>query len=94
MKNSGAGFIYSVMAIVLTLAVFAGIGCSSADVSAIQALGHKHKVTMYGCDGKVIGQWETSGKVENETQSNGYYFTDDKTGKLIMVDGTVVIEVE
>lgn len=88
------GFVYSVFAIVLSLVFLAAVGCSSADVSAFQALGRKHKVTMYGCDGKVIGQWETSGKVENEAQSNGYYFTDDKTGKLVMVDGNVIIEVE
>lgn len=80
-------------ALLFSLAIV-GAGCSSADMSAIQALGHKHRVTLYGCDGRVIGQWETSGKVENEAQSNGYYFTDDKTGKLITLDGTVVIEVE
>jgi hypothetical protein len=60
----------------------------------MSAWGQKHVVTLYGCDGKQIQQWRTTGKIENEGNSNGYYFTDDVTGKLVMVDGTVVITVE
>lgn len=78
----------------LLLVILLTTGCSHAEMSAVEAWGHKHRVTMYGCDGKIIGQWETSGKVMNEEHSNGYYFTDDKTGKLIAVDGSIVIEVE
>lgn len=81
------------VSIVLMLAVILS-GCSSANISAVQAWGKKHRVDLYGCDGKVIKTWETSGKIENEDHSNGYYFTDDATNKLVMVDGTVVITVE
>lgn len=78
-------FIYFLLFLVVILN-----GCSNADQSAISAWGKKHIVTLYS-GGKQIGQWETSGKIENETHSNGYYFKDDLTGKLVMVDGDVVI---
>ena len=68
-------------------------GCSYANRSEISSWGKKHRVTLYS-GGKQIGQWVASGKVENESQSNGYYFQDDATGKLVRINGDVVIEVE
>jgi hypothetical protein len=74
---------------------FALAGCSSASRSAISAWGKKHKVTLYACDGHIIQQWTTSGKIENEDHSDGLYFTDDATGKLVAVQGgPIVVEVE
>lgn len=69
-------------------------GCKDADVSQLESLGSKHRVTMFGCDGKVIGQWEATGNVSNEDHSDGWYFKDAKTGKLVEVTGTLVIEQE
>lgn len=71
-------------------------GCSSAKISAVSAWGHKHKVELISSyDGHVIKTWETSGKIENEDQSDGIYFTDDSTGKLVaLYGGPVVVEVE
>lgn len=79
---------------VLLVLVISLIGCSSADMSAMSAWGRPHIVKLYACDGHVIQQWVTTGKIENESNSNGYYFKDDATGKMVMVDGTVVITVE
>lgn len=83
----------NILAILVVAVALAG--CSSANRSAIQAWGRKHKVTLYGCDGHVIRQWTTSGKIENEDRSDGIYFTDDETGKLVAVQGgPIVVEVE
>lgn len=67
-------------------------GCSDANKAAMSAWGKKHRVMLYS-GGVKIGQWTTSGKIENESKSDGYYFRDDATGKVVMVDGDVVIEV-
>lgn len=73
-------------ALLLALVVMA-LGCSRANMAAISAWGQPHCVRFYGCDGKEIARWTSTGKIENEGNSNGYYFTDAVTGKLILVDG-------
>ena len=47
---------------------------------------------MYGATGTVIKVWESTGNVSNEAQSDGWYFKDEATGKLVEVTGTLVIE--
>lgn len=77
---------------VLLLAVMSG--CKDAEVQQFEALGSHHKITLYGATGTVIGQWESTGNVSNESNSDGWYFRDVKTGKLVEVTGTLVIEQE
>ena len=67
-------------------------GCSKSNSAAISAWGKKHRVTLYGNNGVVIGSWETSGKVE-DIGGDGCYFADDKTGLLVEIRGTTLIEV-
>jgi hypothetical protein len=57
------------------------------------AWGRPHRVKQFN-GGKLVGEWVTTGKIENEGQSDGYYFTDQATGKLVMVSGAVQITVE
>ena len=68
-------------------------GCSRANYAAASAWGRNHHVQLYS-GGKLIGEWETTGKIENEEHSNGYYFQDEKTGKMVMIDGQVIITVD
>jgi hypothetical protein len=70
------------------------VGCKDATISQFEALGSKHKVTMYGCDGRIIGQWESTGNISNQENSGGWYFKDVKTGKLVEVTGQILIEQE
>jgi len=70
------------------------VACTSAHIQQWEALGSKHKITLYAADGKVLGTWESTGRVANEGNSDGWYFKDDKTGKLIEVTGTLIIEQE
>jgi hypothetical protein len=66
------------------------IGCTSAKQSQFAAYGHAHSIKLYS-GGELIGQWTSDGKVLTEEHSDGYYFTDKKTRKLVRISGDVVI---
>lgn len=68
--------------------------CKDSETAQFSALGKPHIITMYGCDGKIIKQWESTGSVSNSEKSDGWYFEDAATGKLVEVTGTLVIEVK
>jgi len=68
--------------------------CKDSSIAQFNALGRKHIITLYAYDGSIIKQWESTGNVSNQAHSDGYFFEDSKTLKLIEVTGTVVIEVE
>lgn len=68
------------------------VGCTDAEWSAFSALGNRHHITMYS-GGKVVAEWTSTGKIENEAHSDGFYFKDEKTGRMVSVTGDVVIEV-
>lgn len=75
----------------LVLLLIPVLGCTSSQRASFNALGSSHRVTLYS-GGKAIGSWHSRGKVHSSTQSDGYYFQDDESGKLIEVSGDVVIE--
>lgn len=62
-------------------------GCS-ASLSRMSA-GDSH-VTWAA--GNQLKEWDSDGKVLSEDNSDGWYFTDAKTGRLVIVSGNVVIE--
>jgi hypothetical protein len=68
-------------------------GCTNAQRAKWSSLGGKHKITFYS-GGIAVRVWHTSGYVQNEEKSDGYYFQDDATGKLVTISGEVVIEQE
>ena len=76
--------------IVLFIVLVMG-SCTDAKRSKLMGLGSKFKVEMLNCDGSVARTWVSSGKVSSEARSDGYYFEDEKTGKLIEVTGRLVI---
>jgi len=71
--------------------VMGSTSCTDAQRSKIGGLGNEFKVEMINCDGTVARSWISSGKVSSESNSDGYYFKDKKTGKLIEVTGRLVI---
>lgn len=80
--------------LLLTLIICSTLSaCSDANMAGMSAWGKKHHIKLYS-GGKVVEEWVSSGKIENEANSDGYYFKDDKTGKMVSVTGDVVIEVE
>lgn len=64
--------------------------CTDADRAKMGGLGNKFKVEMYS-GGVKVREWISTGKVHSETQSDGYYFNDQKTGSLVEVSGDIVI---
>jgi len=68
-------------------------GCTSADRAKFGSLGSKHKITLYS-GGTAVRTWYSSGVIQNEEHSDGYYFMDDTTHRLVRVSGQIVIEQE
>lgn len=73
-----------------TTALFALASCTDATRAKIGGYGDEFKVEMYS-GGKLVRTWTSSGKVQSEQRSDGYYFNDKATGKLVEVSGDVVI---
>lgn len=82
-----------ILIIITILWLTVGIAaCSDANNAARAAWGKPHHIRQYS-GGEVIGEWDSTGAVENDSQSDGYYFEDAKTNRLVTVTGTVQIEV-
>lgn len=73
-----------------TTALFTLASCTDAGLARFGGYGDEFKVEMYS-GGKLVRTWTSSGKVLSEAQSDGYYFRDKATGKLVEVSGDVVI---
>jgi hypothetical protein len=74
----------------LSTLTFTG-GCTDAQMSKFGALGSRHRITLYS-GGKQVGQWTSTGAISNEEHSDGFYFKDDATNKIVRLSGTAVIE--
>lgn len=77
--------------LIALLAVVVISGCTDASRSQISSLGSKFKVTLYS-GGEPVRSWTSTGKVLTEQESDGWYFTDADTGKLVRLSGDVVVE--
>ena len=66
--------------------------CTDAEKSKLGGYGDKFTVKVIGPD--TVITYHSTGKVESESHSDGYYFTNAATGKLIEVSGNVIIEQE
>jgi hypothetical protein len=73
--------------IIITLFLTA---CTDAQFGKISALGGSAKVVCYSGD-LLIYEGESTGKVSNSSQSDGYYFIDKKDNKLKEVSGNCII---
>lgn len=64
--------------------------CTSAERSKFGGYGKNYTIKVVSCD--TIITYNSDGKVQSENNSDGYYFTDAATGKLVEVSGNVIIE--
>ena len=71
----------SLIAIAIVASILVGCSASMARMSMGSAT-----VTQVGNDGKVQ-TWHSEGKVLSEDHSDGWYFTDEKTHKVVIVSG-------
>lgn len=72
------------------IASFSSTSCTDAKRAKVGGLGDQFKVEMYS-GGKLVREWTSTGKVSIEEGTDGYYFKDKDTGKLIEVSGDVII---
>lgn len=79
------------LAALLIMAILLLTSCTDAYRSKMGGYGDRFKVELINCDGSITHSWVSSGKVLSEEGSDGYYFNEEKTGKLIEVTGTMII---
>lgn len=67
-------------------------GCDmEARLAMNGAVGTSQHVSLYS-GGQLVREWKTKGRALAENGSDGWFFKDAATGKLIRVSGDVVIE--
>lgn len=75
---------------ILLLGLSMIVGCTQTEFKDAITYGRSGVVKLYS-GGQLVEQWESTGKILSEENSDGWKFVDKKTGKLIRVSGTVVI---
>lgn len=71
--------------------LFLILSCTDAGIAKIGGIRNEFKVELVNCDGSVTRSWISTGKVLSENNSDGYYFVDKVSGKLIEVSGNIII---
>lgn len=69
------------------------VSCRDSGTAQLFALGDDCKIELINADGSITHSWISSGKVATEESSDGYYFMDRATGKLVRVTGNVIITI-
>lgn len=75
----------------LIVAIAMMAGCKDATVAQWNSLGKPHTITVYS-GGVAVKVFHSTGNVSNEPNSDGWYFEDRDTHKLVEVAGSLVIE--
>ena len=83
---------YVVMLFVLLTIMATMVSCTDAEKSKLGGYGDTFTVKVLGPD--TVITYHSTGKVISEEHSDGYYFTNRETGKLVEVSGTIIIEQE
>lgn len=80
-----------IVAGIIVLACLFEVACTSSERAQFTSFNSAFKVTVWS-GGVVIKEYTSRGKVLTESDSDGWYFSDKETGKLIRVSGTVTME--
>jgi hypothetical protein len=75
---------------IISLFLLAFIGCTDGTMAKFTALGDSGEITCYS-GGVVFYHGFSTGKIQTESQSDGWYFKEKGTGNLIRVSGSCVI---
>ena len=94
-KRSGSAGIEFVITVVIAIIIIAipltiKYGCMASGRAKLGGLGSPHKIEVFS-GGKLIREYTSEGKVRPEENSDGYYFMDKESGKLIEVEGDIII---
>ncbi len=79
------------MKIYLALLLVLIAGCTDAERAGLAAYGNKFRITLYS-GGQPVRTWISTGRVESESQSDGWCFMDSETRKFVRVSGDSVVE--
>jgi hypothetical protein len=71
--------------------VFVAAGCSDAERARLGALGSAGTVKCYS-GGRLFYEGRSTGKIYSEQTSDGWFFKDANTGKLVRVSGDCLVE--
>ena len=77
--------------LILVAALIILAGCSNAEIAHVGTWGGSQHIVLYAAAGQPIASWDSDGLVKTESNSDGWYFVDKATGKLVRISGTVVI---
>lgn len=75
--------------VLVILAILGLYGCTDATWSKFSQLGSPQSIKCYS-GGVVIYEGESTGKVQSEHQSDGYYWEDAKTHKIVEVSANCI----
>ena len=64
--------------------------CTDSQTAKLTGFGNKYRIEVVS-GGQIIRTYESTGKVSSEKDSDGYFFKDAQTGKLVEVSGQVII---
>ena len=77
---------------ILIVFLFLGwIGCSDATRASFNSYGNAAHIRCYS-GGVLIYEGDSTGRVATTSESDGWEWKDDKTGKFVRVSGTCIIE--
>jgi len=66
------------------------LSCTDAFIGKFKALGDSAKVECYS-GGLLIYKGRSTGKISNESSSDGYYFIEQGTNRILEVSGNCII---
>lgn len=75
---------------IILMSLLFTISCSDAKISNFTAIGNEANVRCYS-GGVIVYEGTSSGKVETEEGSDGWYFKDKKSRKLIRTNADCVV---
>lgn len=78
-------------ALFMLLSLVFVFSCTDSSLAKIGGYGDSFSIELVNCDGTITHKWISTGKVNSESGSDGYYFMDASSGKLIEVSGTLII---
>ena len=90
MKNRNLK-VSTMVVLFIAIVIDGSTSCTDAKLAKVGGLGDEFTIEMINCDGSVARTWISTGKVSSEANSDGYYFMEKGTDKLIEVTGRVVI---
>jgi hypothetical protein len=76
--------------ILFIMLAFTLTSCTDGRMSKLMSYGSSRSIECYS-GAKLIYKGISTGKISSETQSDGYFFRDSATGKLMEVSGNCVI---